>query len=113
MHRVTARVRGFLDVKGDDFRARHKPPAKGIDAVASGLPLAMDPASGTAEHLARIGFDVCPPEDHDRWLSREYAEDTPRFGAALWQLLSIDRVARRFRRILGDVLAVRLGVNRY
>ena len=41
--------------------SRHKPPAKGIDFIASGVPLAMNPDSSTAEHLARMGFDLVDP----------------------------------------------------
>lgn len=89
-------ARAFLDVKGDDFRSRNKPPAKGIDAIASGLPLAIESGSSTAEHLARMGFDACPPEDVDRWLSRAYWEETRRFGAALRELLSLERIGRRY-----------------
>jgi hypothetical protein len=102
---MTVAARGAIDIKGQDFRARHKPPAKGIDFIASGVPLAMNADSSTTEHLARMGFDVADPRDGDRWLSREYWEETQRFGAALRELLSLERVARRFKRIIDEVLA--------
>jgi hypothetical protein len=35
---AVAGARGALDIKGDDFRARHKPPAKAIDFLAAGVP---------------------------------------------------------------------------
>ena len=38
----TAEARAAIDVKGTDFRSRHKPAAKGIDFIASGVPLAYD-----------------------------------------------------------------------
>lgn len=106
---MTAVARAAIDVKGSDFRSRHKPPAKGIDFVASGVPLAMNADSGTSEHLGRLGFEVADPKDVDRWLSREYWEETARFGAALRELLSLERVARRFGRVLDEVLAGRSG----
>jgi hypothetical protein len=79
---MTTAARAVIDIKGQDIRSRHKPPAKGIDVIASGVPLAMNPDSSTAEHLARMGFEVASPLDTDRWLSREYWEETRRFGLA-------------------------------
>lgn len=102
---LTARARAVLDVKGNDFRSRHKPPAKAIDVLASGVPLAMNRDSSPVDHLARMGFDVCPPEEAERWFSRDYWEDTRRFGAALRELLSLERIGRRYRWILEGVLA--------
>jgi len=102
---MTAAARAVIDIKGQDFRARHKPPAKGIDVIASGVPLAMNPDSSTTEHLARMGFEVAGPLDTGRWLSREYWEETRRFCMALRELLSLERVARRFKRIIDGVLA--------
>jgi hypothetical protein len=102
-----AGARGALDIKGNDFRARHKPPAKAIDFLAAGVPLAMNPDSCVVEHLARSGFDVPSPLDTERWLSPEYAEETRRFGAALRELLSLARVGWRWRRLLQAALAER------
>jgi hypothetical protein len=99
--------RAAIDIKGDDFRARHKPPAKAIDFLASGVPLAMNPDSSPVEHLARLGFDLASPLDVDRWLSREYWEETRRFGTAMRELFSRERVGRRFRRMIDEVLAER------
>ena len=44
----TALARAAFDVKGDDFRARHKPPTKALDFLASGLPLAMNADSSSS-----------------------------------------------------------------
>ena len=104
---LTASARAALDIKGDDFRSRHKPPAKALDFLASGLPLALNPGSSPAEHLARLGFEVPSPLDVGRWLSREYWEETQRFGRAVRELLSRERVGSRLRRILDEVLAER------
>jgi hypothetical protein len=102
---MTAAARGVIDVKGDDFRSRHKPPAKGIDFLASGVPLAIVPGSSTAEHLARMGFEAASPLESDRWLSHEYWEETRDFGGALRELLAPSRIARRLGRIVREVLA--------
>jgi hypothetical protein len=102
---LTREARAAIDIKGNDFRSRHKPPAKAIDFIASGLPLAMNPDSSTVEHLARMGFDVASPLNTERWLSREYLADTQRFGAALREVLSLERVGRRWKRILDELVA--------
>jgi hypothetical protein len=101
------RSRAALDVKGCDFRSLHKPPAKALDFIASGLPLAMNPDSSPVEHLARMGFEVVSPEDAERWLSREYRDETQRFAAALRELLSLERIGRRWKRLIDEVLAER------
>jgi hypothetical protein len=36
---------------------------KAIDFIASGLALAMNPDSSPVEHLARMGFEICSPEN--------------------------------------------------
>ena len=104
---MTAAARAVIDIKGGDFRGRHKPPAKGIDVLASGVPLAMNPDSSTVEHLAHLGFAVADPLDVDHWLSVEYWEDTRAFGAALRELLDVDRIALRFARIVEEARSTR------
>jgi hypothetical protein len=101
----TARARAALDVKGQDFRSRHKPPAKAIDFLAAGVPLAMNPDSSPVEHLAAMGFAVPSPLDTERWLSADYWEETQRFGQALREVLSLRRIALRLKRVIDDVLA--------
>jgi hypothetical protein len=93
-------ARGAIDIKGDDFRSRHKPAAKAIDFIASGIPLALNADSSPVEHLARMGFDVASPLEPERWLSPAYRDETRRFGLAIRELLSCERVARRWRLII-------------
>ncbi|AMV24179.1 D-inositol 3-phosphate glycosyltransferase [Gemmata sp. SH-PL17] len=102
---VTARA--ALDVKGDEFRARHKPPAKALDFVASGLPLAMNPGTSSAEHLAALGLEVPSPLDPGTWLSERYAQGTRRLGERLTRELAPARVADRVRKLLVGVLRSR------
>ncbi|TWT43064.1 hypothetical protein KOR42_45240 [Thalassoglobus neptunius] len=85
-----------IDVKGQDFRARHKPPTKAMDSIASGLPVAMNLDSGPAKDLARRGFSVVSPDDWESWTSREYWETTQRFGHWLNQNLTRSQIARKF-----------------
>jgi hypothetical protein len=103
----TLEARAAIDIKGDDFRSRHKPPAKAIDFLASGVPLALNPDSSPAEHLERLGFAVASPSDADRWFSRDYWEECSRFGSAIGELLTRERIGRRFKRILDAVIARR------
>jgi hypothetical protein len=107
--RLAAHARAAIDIKGDDFRSRHKPPAKAIDFIASGVPLAMNTDSSATEHLARMGFEIPSPLDVEKWLSKEYWEETRRFGAAIREILSRRRVGRRYKRIIDEVLAERRG----
>jgi hypothetical protein len=97
-------ARAALDVKGGDFRSRHKPPAKAIDFIASGLPLAMNPGSSPVEHLAGLGLTVASPLDPDRWLSRPYWEETRELGRRLRRKLSLEQVALHYRRFIDDAL---------
>jgi hypothetical protein len=94
-----------IDIKRTDFRSRHKPPAKAIDFIASGLPLAVNADNSPVEHLARLGFEVASLLDTDRWLSREYWKETRRFGQALREILSLEGIGRRLKWIIDDVLA--------
>jgi glycosyltransferase involved in cell wall biosynthesis len=100
---LTAVCRAALDVKGEDFRARHKPPAKAVDFLASGVPLALNPGSSPAAYLAGLGLDAASPTDVDRWLSRPYWEECRRVGRALRQRLTLSKVIARHRQILADV----------
>ncbi len=100
---LLAAARAALDVKGHDFRSRHKPPAKALDYVASGVPVALT-AGASAEHLAGLGLAVPSPLDADRWLSREYWEETRRLGEALTRDLSPGRVAARARGVVEAAL---------
>lgn len=101
-HRAWAALaRAALDVKGDDFRARHKPPTKALDFLASGVPLAMNSDSSSSEHLLqRYGFRIAELEDRDRWLSRDYWQEV-QSGIPLWRSeLSLAAIAQRFQRIV-------------
>jgi glycosyltransferase involved in cell wall biosynthesis len=102
---LTATARASLDVKGEDFRSRHKPAAKAVDFVASGLPVAMNPRSSPAEYLAGHELEVPSPQDVDRWLSREYWEQTREVGRRLRRELTVPRVAARLVKIVEETLA--------
>lgn len=57
-----------IDVKGHDFRARHKPPAKAFDFLASGIPVLTNQGSSTALEMTYRGLrplttDLWCPDD--------------------------------------------------
>ena len=64
----------------------------------------MNPDSCVVDHLGEMGFDVASPLDVEHWLSREYWEETQRFGAVVRELLSLERVGRRWRNVIQAVL---------
>jgi len=108
LHRaLVTDARAALDVKADDFRSRHKPPAKALDFVASGVPVALDPGSAPAEHLAGLGLQVPAPSDVETWLSERYWRDVRRLGERLSRDLAPERVARRWHRVLREALESR------
>lgn len=93
-----------IDIKGTDFRARHKPPTKAIDSIASGLPLAMNPNSSSVRHLAKLGFQVASVDDQEYWLSDEYRKHILQFGDELRKSLTRKNVGMRFKTIIERIL---------
>jgi glycosyltransferase involved in cell wall biosynthesis len=98
-------ARAALDIKSEDFRGQHKPPAKALDFVASGLPLALEAGSGAAEHLASLGLSVPSPLETGRWLSQAYWQEVRRVGEQLWRTHSAERVATQCRGLIEAILA--------
>lgn len=91
-----------LDIKGPDFRQRHKPSAKAFDFLASNLPLAINADSSPARHLKRLGFKMASPEDPKHWLSEEYRQETERFGAWLRETYSRPQLGNQWRRLIEE-----------
>ena len=97
------RCRAAFDIKGQDFRARHKPPAKTLDFLASGVPFAMSRPSSSVDHISSLGLDVPCPEDTDRWLSSGYAHECRDFGLLMTKSLSLNQLAERWCIVLNEV----------
>jgi hypothetical protein len=89
--------RAAIDVKGGDFHQVHKSPTKAQQYVASGIPFACNPGSNVTRYFEARGFSVARPEDRERWFSREYWEETRRFGRFLRTTLSIEAVGATYR----------------
>lgn len=55
-----------IDVKGNDFRSRHKPPAKAMDFLASGVPVITNRGSSVDLHITELGLTpVYAPDCRD------------------------------------------------
>lgn len=102
-----SQARAALDIKGSDFRSRHKPATKALDFLASGVPLAMNSDSSPVEFVRNLGFDVASPEDRDRWLSAAYWNETVNFAETLHQRFSRSRIGEQWRELIEEVLRQR------
>jgi len=104
LHREwAATARGAIDIKGNDFRSRHKPPTKAYDFIASGLPLSMNLESSPAVDVADRGLQVVDPTDVDQWFSEEYWSATQALGRQLNMELTRTNIAKRFLAIIGSL----------
>ena len=99
-----ATARAALDIKEDAFRARHKPPAKTFDFVASGLPTALNPGHAARRDLAAIGLTAADPRDTDIWLSRDYWDQTQQAAVRLRSRLSRDQVTSDWLAVIDRAL---------
>ncbi|MCZ2344471.1 MAG: glycosyltransferase family 4 protein [Bacteroidales bacterium] len=101
-------ARAALDIKSEEFRSRYKPPAKALDFVASGLPLALVAQSSAAEHLRRYGLQVAAPHETARWLSADYWQETVQAAQRIRYDLSPERIRGQAHELLATALTPRL-----
>jgi len=94
--------RAAIDIKGDSFNQRTKPPTKAQQFVASGVPFGCNPGHPAIACFRRRGFDVADAADFDRLLSRSYWEETQRFAVPLRADLSLPVVGRTYRQALSE-----------
>ncbi len=93
--------RAAIDIKGDSFNQRTKPPTKAQQFVASGVPLACNPGHPAAGYFRARGFDVADAADFDRLLSPAYWAETQRFAVSLRESISLRSVSQVYRQALG------------
>lgn len=97
---MLAKASAAIDVKGDDFRSRHKPPTKALDYLASGLPLAMPACSSVSEHLLGLDFKLADANDDELWFSHEYLRQCHTSGKAIRGTHSPQKIAEHWWSLL-------------
>ena len=100
-HEMLEECKAAIDIKGSgDFNQSHKPATKSQKYVASGIPFAVNKDSYSFEYFASRKFNLCTPEDTERWFSEQYWEETKKFGEKLKVETSIEEVGLKLRKIL-------------
>jgi hypothetical protein len=99
--RLMQGCRAAIDIKGDSFNQRTKPPTKAQQFVASGVPFACNPGHPAAGYFRARGFAVADAGDFTRLLSPAYWAETQRFAVPLRESISLQAVSQVYRRVLG------------
>ena len=89
-----------IDVKADDFRSRHKPPAKAFDFVSSGVPVISNYGSSVDLHLQHYGIR---PLDIMNWniqLTQQYQTGLHNCATTMRHELTPANIWRRFSELL-------------
>lgn len=91
-----------VDIKGTDFRARHKPPAKVLDFLASGIPVMINRGGSADLHLWTLGFTGTYADDN---LPKtfESTECVRKLAERLRSSHSLESVSRRFSELMSSV----------
>lgn len=100
-------ARAAIDIKANDFRQRYKPPAKALDFITSGIPLAMNTGSSAVRYLIKFGFKVPTPDETEYWLSQDYWEKTQAMGKSFSEILSRSQIMNQWLTIISEVLSER------
>lgn len=100
LHEVSA----VIDIKGNDFNSRHKPATKVVDALATGLPVAIQSNTSPAEYLLQLGLKLADPRDLPRWQSSEYLTECQKFAQILRSLFSPTSIARKWWQLIQPLL---------
>lgn len=87
-----------IDVKVNDFRARHKPPAKALDFAASGLPLASNRGSSVDLHFRQLGQRIVPLDEIATCRSSECVAQARDFALTLRERIGFQAVSEVLHR---------------
>jgi hypothetical protein len=94
-----------IDVKQIEmFNQYYKPPTKAQKYIGSGVPFAVNPGSYSAEYFRTRDFVTASPSDTVRWFSRDYWEETRRFGLKLREYTSLEAVGLRYKELIESIL---------
>ena len=97
---------GFLDIKGTDFHQRYKPPTKVLDAIASGVPTAINDC-GVRDFMASLGMNLAYPTDTEYWFSREYFDLTQQWKEIIRRDFHVEKVALQYKEAIDFVVGVK------
>ena len=101
--RLMRDCRAAIDIKGDSFNQKMKPPTKAQQFVASGVPFGCNPDHPAMAYFRARGFAVAEAADFDRLLSRSYWEQTQQIAVPLRADISLQAVSRTYRQALNQV----------
>ncbi len=86
-------AKAAVDIKGTDFRSRHKPPAKALDFLASGVPVITNRGSSVDLHFQRLTFPVLYSSDWAQRYTAEYQQQLSGFAMQLRRSFSAEKLA--------------------
>ncbi len=92
--------RAAIDIKGESFNQRMKPPTKAQQFAASGVPFGCNPGHPAIAYFRIRGFEVAEAADFRRLLSQSYWEETQRLAVRLREDLSLPAVSQAYRQAL-------------
>lgn len=95
--RMMRECKAAIDIKGEDFNQRTKPPTKAQKFISSGIPFACTADSAASRYFRDRGFAVATPLAEATWFSKEYWEETRGFAAGLRERISITAVGQVYR----------------
>lgn len=94
---------GFLDIKGDDFHQRYKPATKVLDAIASGVPTAINDC-GVRDYMVSLDMTLAYPTDTAYWFSREYFDLTQQWKEIVRRDFHVSTVALQYKEVIDKLL---------
>lgn len=94
-----------VDIKGGSFYYLHKPVEKAQQFICANIPLAMNRPSSGYDYFHQLGLEIPEPGD-DRWISREYWEDTRKIAKLLRPKLTKDRIATQYLQLARECVKI-------
>ena len=95
-----------VDIKADDFRARHKPPAKCVDFLAAGIPVITNKGSSTDLFMRSAGLQPLYTHDWCERLTPQYTATIAAGSSLLREQCSSEAVAKHLGILLHSLTSV-------
>lgn len=99
-----SKAKAAVDVKGNDFRSRHKPPAKSLDFLASSVPVITNRGSSVDLNLAHRGFPLFYVNDWRAVISADHQQTLARLAALARMRLSADFCSSLLVQLIQQIL---------